>query len=247
VDGLCIVHAGDGKTAGLTAFDAVSGESKWCYAEGYGPMSGSPILVDLAGERQVMTYSSSNAAGVSLVTGQRLWRAGSDGVGQPHTTPVRYKDLVILNDILQPLRAIRLDRSDNGITANEVWKANNLPIGYSSPVIAGDLVFGMSSRKNGCFFCLDAVSGATLWESEGREGDYASLLNAGTVWLALTEKGRLIAVRPSATAYMPIAEYHVSDSDTHAHPVLLGDRILIKDAAALRCFRIAPDASGRTE
>jgi RNA polymerase sigma factor (sigma-70 family) len=237
-DGLCIIHIGDGKTGGLTAFDAETGEMTWCYAEGYSPMSGSPILVDLAGARQVVTYSSSNAAGVSAVTGQKLWRVGSDGVGQPHTTPVRYKDLLILNDILQPLRALRLEQGDNGITAKEVWKAKNLPIGYSSPVISGELIFGMSSRKNGCFFCLDAASGATLWESEGREGDYASILNAGSVLLFLTEKGRLIVVRPSSTAYEPIAEYQVSDADTHAHPVFLGERILIKDGTSLRSFRI---------
>jgi RNA polymerase sigma factor (sigma-70 family) len=237
-DGLCIIHVGDGKTGGLTAFDALTGELQWCYAEGYSPMSGSPILVDLAGVRQVVTYSSSNAAGVSVVTGQKLWRMGSDGVGQPHTTPVQYKDLLILNDILQPLRALRLEQGDKGMTAKEVWKAKGLPIGYASPVIAGDLVFGMSSRKNGCFFCLHAATGTALWESEGGQGDYASILNAGSVLLFLTEKGRLIVVKPSATAYEPIAEYQVSDTDTHAHPVFLGDRIFIKDGTTLRSFRI---------
>ena len=237
-DGLCVVHVGAGKTGGLTAFDALTGELQWCYAEGYSPMSGSPILVDLAGVRQVVTYSSSNATGISAITGQKLWRVGADGVGQPHTTPVRYKDLLILNDVLQPLRALRLERGEKGITAREVWKAKNLPMGYSSPVVAGDLLFGMSTRKNGCFFCLDARSGATLWESEGRQGDYASILNAASVLLFLTEKGRLVIVRPSATAFEPIAEYQVSDTDTHAHPVLLGDRILIKDGTRLRSFRI---------
>jgi RNA polymerase sigma factor (sigma-70 family) len=237
-DGLCIVHVGDGKTGGLTAFDAVTGEEKWRYAEGYSPMSGSPILVDLAGERQVVTYSSSNAAGVSAATGKKLWGVGAGGVGQPYTTPVRYKDLLILNDILQPLRALRLDKGANGVTAREVWKAKGLPMGYSSPVLAGDLVFGMSTRKQGCFFCLDAATGTTLWESDGRQGDYASILNAGSVLLFLTENGRLIVVRPSATAYEPTAEYRVSDTDTHAHPVFLGDRLLIKDQSTLRSFRI---------
>jgi RNA polymerase sigma factor (sigma-70 family) len=238
-DGLCIVHVGDGKNGGLTAFDALSGEQRWCYGEGYSPMSGSPILADLAGERQVVTYSSSNAAGVSAATGNKLWRVGADGVGQPHTTPVRYKELLILADILQPLRAIRLDRNDQGITVRDVWKSQGLPLGYSSPVLAGDLVFGMSSRKNGCFFCLDASSGETRWESAGRQGDYVSILNAGSVLLFLTEKGRLIVVKPSATAYEPIVEYHVSDADTHAHPVFLGERLLIKDADTLRSLRIS--------
>jgi outer membrane protein assembly factor BamB len=203
-------------------------------------MSGSPFLVDLAGERQVVTYSSSNAAGVSAATGAKLWGAGTEGVGQPHTTPLLYKDLLLVADILQPLRAVRLNRDDNGIiTPTDVWKSKSLPLGYSTPVLAGDLVFGMSSRKNGCFFCLDANTGTTLWESAGGQGDYASIVNTGSVLLFLTEKGRLVVVRPSARAYEPTAEYRVSDTDTHAHPVFLGDRILVKDASTLRSFRIA--------
>src|SRR5262249_43397247 len=110
--------------------------------------------------------------------------------------------------------------------------------GYSSPVLAGDLVFGMSSRNNGCFFCLDAAGGKTLWESPGGQGDYASVLNAGGVLLFLTERGRLLGVKASAAAFGPLAEYQVSDTDTHAHPVFLGDRLLIKDQTTLRSFRI---------
>jgi RNA polymerase sigma factor (sigma-70 family) len=235
---LCIVHAGDGKTGGLTAFDALTGDVRWVCADGYSPMSGSPILVDLAGECQVVTYCASNAAGVSAASGRKLWSMGSGGVGQPHTTPVRYRDLVVLNDILQPLRALRCEKTDHGIAAKEVWKAKSLPVACCSPVIVGDLVFGMSSRKEGCYFCLDATSGATLWESEGRQGAHGSLLSVGNVLLFLNETGRLIVVRPSTTAFEPIGEYQVSDTDTYAHPVFLGDRILIKDAALLRCYRI---------
>jgi outer membrane protein assembly factor BamB len=119
---------------------------------------------------------------------------------------------------------------------------------YSSPVLAGDLLFGMSDSKGGHFFCLDANTGKTLWEgparlglTQRREGN-ASILNAGSVLLFLTDGGRLLVVKPSATAYEPIAEYRVSDTNTVAHPVFLGDRILIKDQATLRSFRIDQDA-----
>jgi RNA polymerase sigma factor (sigma-70 family) len=239
-DGLCLAHGGDGKKGGLTAFDAVTGELKWCYSEGSWPMSGSPILVDLAGERQVVTWFSCKAVGVS-VAGRKLWEAGPGGPAQPYTTPVQYKDLLILADSLQPLRAVRPARKDSGVTVKDVWGSKDLPLGYSSPVLAGDLLFGMSSIKNGRFFCLAAATGKTRWKSPGGQGNYASIVNAGNVLLCLTEKGRLIVVRPSADKYDPIAEYKVSDTDTHAHPVFLGERILIKDATTLRSLRIEHD------
>jgi RNA polymerase sigma factor (sigma-70 family) len=243
-DGLCIAHVGDGaKAGGLTAFDAKTGDVKWCFSDGYGAMSGSPILVDLAGERQLVTYSAWNPCGVSAATGQKLWGVGPGGGGMPCTTPVPYKDLIILADNLDSLRALRLEKGDKGITAKQVWKANSdLKLYYSSPVIADDLVFGMSTRNGGCFFCLDANSGKTLWESEGRQGGYASILNLGSVLLFLKDRGQLLVVKPSGTAFEPIAQYRVCDRPTVAHPVFLGDRILIKDDITLRSFRIGQDA-----
>jgi outer membrane protein assembly factor BamB len=243
-DGLCIVHVGDGaKSGGLTAFDSVSGEVKWCFSEGYCAMSGSPILVNLAGERQLVTYSAWNAAGVSALTGQKLWGLGPGGAGMPCTTPVQYKDLLILADNMDSLRALRLERGANGIKAKDVWKANqDLKLYYSSPVIAGDLVFGMSTKGQGCFFCLDANNGKTRWESEGRQGGYASLVSLHSVLLFLKDRGQLLVVKASATAFEPIAQYRVSDRATVAHPVFLGDRILIKDDLTLRSFRIEQDA-----
>jgi outer membrane protein assembly factor BamB len=243
-DGLCIAHVGDGKTGGLTAFDARTGAVKWCYKDGSSPASGSPILVTLAGQRQVVAFSALGLLGVSVAAGKKLWGVPS-GPG-PNITPLRYKELLIFasGDQMEPLRAVRLEKGDKGITAKEVWKAKGHPLYYSSPVLAGDLLFGMSVSKLGHFFCLDARTGKTLWEGpprlglkERREG-HASLLSAGSVLLFLTDGGRLLVVKPSAKAYEVIAEYRVADGHTAAHPVFLGDRILIKDRLTLRCLRI---------
>jgi RNA polymerase sigma factor (sigma-70 family) len=246
-DGLCIAHVGDGaKEGGLTAFDAGTGEVKWCFAEGGCAMSGSPILVNLAGERQLITNSAWNPCGVSAATGKKLWGVGPGGAGMPCTTPVAYKDLLILADNLDSLRALRLEKGDKGITAREVWKArSDLKLYYSSPVVADDLVFGMSTRNGGCFFCLDAKTGKTLWESEGRMGGYASILHLGSVLLFLRDRGQLLVVKASPTAFEPVADYQVTDRSIEAHPVFLGNSILIKDDTTLASFRIEPEDSKR--
>jgi outer membrane protein assembly factor BamB len=110
----------------------------------------------------------------------------------------------------------------------------------STPVLDGDLLFGMSVRGRGCFFCLDARNGKTLWESDEAQGcAYASVLNAGGVWLFLTENGRLVVAKPNGTKYEPIAEYKVSDRQTWAHPVFRGDHILIRDQTVLRALTIS--------
>jgi outer membrane protein assembly factor BamB len=237
VDGHCIAQVGKG---GLTAFDVASGDVKWCFDEVIGgPADGSPILVTLSGERQVVTVTQGHFVGVAAATGKLLWRVQVPRWDlQQCITPVQYKDLLVFADNGEPLRAIRLEKGDKGITPREVWKANDHMMHMSSPVLAGDWLVGFSGQKLGHLFCLDARTGKTLWESDGRLGGYASILNAGSVWLVLTNSGKLLVVKPSRTAYEPIAEYRVADTNTDAHPVFLGDRILIKDQATLRSFRI---------
>jgi outer membrane protein assembly factor BamB len=196
----------------------------------------------LAGERQVVTAATGGLLGVSAATGKKLWGVSS-GAGAC-TTPMQYKDLLVFASDREPLRAVRLEKGARGLTAKEVWKAEGHPLYYSSPVLAGDLLFGMSVGKSGHFFCLDASTGKDLWEgpprlglAERREGN-ASILNAGGVLLVLTDRGRLLIVKPTGTAYEPVAECSVSDTQTWAHPVLVGDRLLIRDRTTLRSFRI---------
>jgi outer membrane protein assembly factor BamB len=214
--------------------------------------------VDLAGERQVVTFTSWSLVGVSVATSKKLW---SFNDFQPHgakiITPLVYKDLLIVAGNNEPPCAIRLEKDDKGITAKAVWKARSVPLYICTPVVAGDLLFGMAESRQRHFFCLDARSGTTLWQgptqmgrtAEGHESN-AAILSAGNVLLFLTSGGRLIVVRPTGSAYEPIAEYVVDDTtpgeggpSTTAHPVFLGDRFLVKDALQLRLFRIPEDAS----
>jgi RNA polymerase sigma factor (sigma-70 family) len=241
--GLCIAQVGKG---GLTAFDVATGEVKWCHEDPVGgPGYGSPILAKLAGKRQVVTVTQSHFLGVTAAAGKLLWQVHVPRFDlQQCITPVLYKDLLIVADSGEPLRALRLEKGARGLTATEVWKAKGHTMHMSSPVLAGDWVVGFSGQKAGHLFCLDARTGRTLWQSEGRLGGepsgYASILNAGSVWQVLTNSGRLVVVRASGTAYEPLAQYDVAETSADAHPVFLGDRILIKDATRLRLFRFGP-------
>lgn len=137
-DGLCIVHVGDGKAGGLTAFDAKTGDVKWCCAESGIPPSGSPIVVDLAGERQVVTLTGTGLVGVSLAMGKKLWETPC---GAGSNTPVRHKDLLIFaaGNTIEPLRAVRVEKGEKGLVARDVWTASGHPLYCSSQIVADDL------------------------------------------------------------------------------------------------------------
>jgi hypothetical protein len=67
----------------------------------------------------------------------------------------------------------------------------------------------------------------------------ASVLNAGSVWLVLTSKGKFTVVKPGDKEYEVVAEYTVSTPGGPGTPVFLGDRLLIKDKTRLASFAIA--------
>jgi outer membrane protein assembly factor BamB len=103
----------------------------------------------------------------------------------------------------------------------------------SSPVLSGDLLFGLSIHKRGQLICLNPATGATLWKSEGRLADSAAIVSAGSVLLLLTTDADLIVFRNSDKAFELVRKYSVAGSPTWAHPVILGHAILIKDATTL--------------
>lgn len=103
----------------------------------------------------------------------------------------------------------------------------------SSPVVSADLLVGLSHRNRGQFFCLDPRIGTTLWATKGREVDNVAVLDAGSVVFWLTSDAELIVAKASAKAFELVRRYTVADSSTYAHPVILGDRILVKDVSNL--------------
>jgi outer membrane protein assembly factor BamB len=237
--GLCIAHVGGHDQGALTAFDAKTGDVKWTN-DVDGPGYTSPILVTLAGEPQIVTQTQNHLVGVAPATGKLLWKIEfKTPFVQNIVSPVVYKDLLIYSGFNQPVTAVRLEKKGDGLAPTEVWSDKEHSMYMSSPVLQGKLLFGMTHRKNGAVFCLDAETGKLLWESDGRMGDNVALLNAEKALLLLTSGGKLLVAKPDASKFEKVVEYTVADTPTWAHPVFMGNRILIKDKTSLRSLFLA--------
>ena len=67
----------------------------------------------------------------------------------------------------------------------------------------------------------------------GGRGGYGSIVDAGSVLLALTPSSQLVIFEPGEKEFKQLASYKVTDSPTHAYPVPSGNRIFIKDKDSL--------------
>jgi outer membrane protein assembly factor BamB len=233
VNDACIAHVGGHNKGGLAAFDVETGSTRWIY-QGDGPAYSSPVVATLAGVPQLVTYTQNDVIGVSPATGKLLWKVAAKRPYDTNSvTPLVYKDLVIFSLDQKGIGAFRLAKQGENLVPQEVWRNPAVESDMNTPVLQGNRLIGFSYRKRGQFFCLDADFGKTVWEGPGRSGENAAILNAGGFFFLLTDEAKLIVLKADARSYAPLKEYQVASSPTWAHPLLLGNRILVKDKTTL--------------
>ena len=239
--GLLIAHVGGHDKGALTAFDAQTGTTKWSNAMD-GPAYASPIIVTLAGARQIVTFVQKDLVGVDFASGKLLWKLPSrTQYDENINTVLAYKDRLIFSREGQGLSAIRLTKPGAEIVPEQVWVNKEAELHMSTPVLQGNTVFGMTARQKGQFFAIDAETGKTVWQSPGRMGENAAILNlADKVIVFLTNDAKLIVQQVEGKTYSPVAEYTVASSETWAHPLVMGRRILIKDENSLASLIVGP-------
>jgi outer membrane protein assembly factor BamB len=231
--GMLIAHVGGHDSGALTAFDPATGAVKWSW-KADGPGYASPVVMEIAGVRQVVTQTQSHVVGLSLDKGTLLWKIPfTTDYDQNAITPVVRGDVLIYSGINQPVRAVRLVKRGDTWTTEPVWENPEVATYMSTPVLHGDHLYGFSHRKKGQFFCLDVKTGKTLWLGDGRQGENAAILAAPGLLFFLTNDARLRVARNDPRAFTALATYSVADSPTWAHPAIAAGRILVKDAETL--------------
>ena len=228
--GLLIAHVGGHDQGALAALDVATGAERWRWA-GDGPGYASPVVVEAAGVRQIVTESQNAIVSVRASDGKLLWKIPlRTPYDQNSVTPLRQRDMLIVSGLEFGTLAVKPGASG----AEQVWHVKNVSLYMNSPVANGGVIFGMSHRNRGQFFALDPSGGKVLWTTPGREAENAAILSAGSVLIILKNDGELIVARAGVKGFDPVRRYTVAESETWAHPAPLGPRgILIKDLDSL--------------
>ncbi len=232
--GLLITHLGGNDNGALTAFNLEDGKTIWSWS-GDGPAYASPIIVEFGGVRQVVTQSQENLIGVAVTDGKLLWSIPfTTPYVQNIITPVVYRQTLIFSGLERGVMAVKVERSAGKWNVEKLWENSEVPFYMSTPVMNGDLLFGMSHRNKGRFVALNAATGKTLWTTAGREGDNAAILTSQDKLFLLTSDAEFIVAKAGSSGFEPLRRYTVAQSPTWAHPVLAGGKyILVKDAETL--------------
>ena len=217
----------------LTAFDAATGAVRWT-TNGDG-MYASPIVVDLAGIRQVVTMGQQNIVGVAAADGSPLWQYpwAGEGGGMQAVTPLIYDGTIIVSSYHAGVTALRPSRRNGRWVVDVVWQTRDVSLFLSNPVIIGGALFGLSEKVSGQLFALDAATGKVLWLGKPRHATNTAVVKAGDLLFLLNDDAELIVARANRAKFEAFKTYTVADSATWAQPAISGNRLVIKDVSSL--------------
>ena len=235
--GLCIAQLGGESNGGIVAYDLATGNEKWKWA-GDGTAYASPVLLTVGGTKMVVTLTPKKIVGIGVTDGKLLWEAPFPVQGRAYNaaTPIVDGATVIYAGSGRGTKAVKIEKTADGFAAKELWSNPDNAVQFSSPVLKGGQIYGISQA--GVLFCLDAKDGKTLWTTELGARDFGSIVDAGSVLLALTPKGDLTVFEPSDKEYKKVAGYKVADSDTYGYPVVAGKDVFVKDKDSLALWTI---------
>ena len=239
VDGATLIaHIGGQNKGALTAFEAATGKVRWQWA-GDGPAYASPVIALIGGTRHVITQTQNSVVGVNAANGQLLWQLTlKTPYEQNSVTPVVVGDRVIYSGLDHGTSAVRIVQKGTQWIAEPLWKNDQVSMYMSTPVISGNTMYGLSHRNRGQFFAVDIATGKTLWMTQGREGENASVILAGSLLLLSTTNAELIIARANPAKFEEVKRYTSANSAVWAHPAIAGSLILVKDVDKLICWSV---------
>jgi outer membrane protein assembly factor BamB len=233
-----IVHVGGPGDTALTALDVATGAVRWTWT-GDSPAYGSPIVADLGGTRQVITFTHRNLVGVSRATGELLWtrpfQTPSDTTSQ---TPIIFRDMVIQNGRANGVTAFRVVRKDGKWTTEDVWKTTDVSLYMTNGIVSDGVMYGLSHLNAGQYFAVDLTNGEVLWKSDPRQAENAGMVRAGDTIFSLEDDGDLVVIKASRTGMNLVKRYDLSDNETWAQPTISGDRVFVKDISNLTLWSL---------
>lgn len=233
-----IVHAGGSGELGTLAFDVATGELSWSAPAGDHTYS-SPQLADVAGQQLVLMATNDGLDFLNPETGV---------IHHSHDFPIQqYRSLqpqivdgvgVLLetgsNDGIALLGVSGAEDSESFET-QEVWVSKKLKPDFNDFVVHDGHAYGFDGA---IFACIDLADGQRAWK-KGRYGKGQVLLlqNSG-VLLVATEKGEVVLLKLDPTESVELARFQALEGKTWNHPVVVGDRLFIRNAKEAACYRL---------
>lgn len=233
VDDLVVVQPGGAGGWSVAAYERATGDVAWHALDDVQAYT-SPMIVTLAGVRQILTVTGERAVGLRVDDGTPLW----DYAWVPSTVPNMSQPIVIGDDRVflsagygHGAAVIEVARAGTGLAAREIWRNQRMKNRFSSAVLHEGYIYGLDES---ILACVDAATGELQWKG-GRYG-YGQLLLADGHLVVLTERGDLVLVRATPAGHEEVARSAAIAGKTWNVPALAEGRLLVRNARQMAAF-----------
>jgi outer membrane protein assembly factor BamB len=237
VDDLVIQNCDSDENAYLIALDKQTGAERWrTKRRDYRGWS-TPILINVAGRRELVLNGHEGVQAYDPATGRELWFCKSfNGRGEPTVTPAG-DVLCVVNGLAGDIYAVRPGGNGDVTATHMAWHTprkdgRDCP----SPIVVGDYIIVCS--MTGIATCYSAQDGHIYWKQR-LEGKYSgSPIAANGLVYILNEAGKATVIKPGPTLDI-VAESELpasKDEIFRATPTPANGQLFIRSTSVLYCI-----------
>jgi outer membrane protein assembly factor BamB len=218
----------------VVAYHKLTGEPIW-KALGDKQSYTSPMLVTLAGKRQILVVSAKRVMGLTIENGSVLWE-------YPWTTEYEINSAQPL--VIGDNRVFISAGYDHGSAVieigpsgvREIWANKRMKNKFSGSVLYEGNIYGLDEA---ILACIDAGTGELKWKG-GRYG-YGQVLLADGKLVVTTEAGDVVLIAATPESHRELARLHAVTGKTWNNPAISDGMLLVRNATEMACYRITPD------
>ncbi len=223
---LVVVPVG-GAGRALVAFRQADGAEVWRGGD-FENSTSSPILIEVDGRQQLVSFLFGDVAGFDPDTGAVLWsHPHATQFGLNTSTPVWGPDglLFVSSAYGSGSRALR---PTTGGGVEEVWFTSRMRLHFGNAVRLGELIVGSSGDFGPAPLTgLEAATGKVLWRE--RSLARASIVAAGSRLILLDEEGQLALATASDAGVEIHSRVELLSFPSRTVPTLAGTTLYLRD------------------
>jgi outer membrane protein assembly factor BamB len=242
VDDTVVVLPGGAAGRSVVAYERRTGMPAWS-ALGDQQAYASPMLVTLAGVRQILVFTASRLMGITPNSGEVLWEypwTTQYGVNAGQPLVIGDRRVFISTGYGTGAAVVEVSAADGGLFAREIWRNIRMKNQFTSSVLQDGFIYGLDES---ILACLDAATGELKWKG-GRYG-YGQVLLASGHLIVLSEDGDLALVRAIPERHQEVVRFPVLQGKTWNHPAMADGYLLVRNINEMAAFDLRMPAVER--
>jgi outer membrane protein assembly factor BamB len=233
VEDTVIVLPGGRNGQSVVAYDRTTGKRAWAALDDQQAYS-SPMLVTLAGIRQILVFSASRLMGLTPNRGEVLWEypwRTSFDVNASQPLVIGNNRVFVSTGYGTGAAVIELQPEGARLSVREVWRNIRMKNQFTSSVLHDGFVYGLDES---ILACVDAATGELKWKG-GRYG-YGQVMLASGHLIVLTESGDLVVVRAAPERHEELISIPGIEGKSWNHPAMNDGFLLVRNATEMAAF-----------